>query len=213
MLWCGGAILAGDLLPYLLGRLFGPRILRWRWLRLAVSRRRLASFDRWFRRRGDLVIFIARFLAGIRMIAFFTAGMMKMPWRRFLMLDGLGIALLVPLLIWLGYSGAGFIDNVIDRVQTVERGLLWSVCGVVILGAGWLWLWRHRRQQKAVPPPAETFVEPQLPVQDAEPPSAPATLAVPPAAAAEATGDVVELPELDEPAAQQEPQSPPPRAD
>jgi membrane protein DedA with SNARE-associated domain len=179
MAWCAGAILAGDLLPYVLGRVFGTRMLRLRWLRLTITRRRLASFDRWFRRRGDLVIFIARFLAGIRMIAFFTAGTMKMPWRRFLLLDGLGIVLIVPLLSWLGYQGAGVIDDVIDRVQTIERGLLWSTIGVLLLAAGYYWLWRRRRRIATVRPPAETYVEPRLPVQ---PPATTATPGVSPAA-------------------------------
>ena len=185
MAWCGGAILAGDLLPFVLGRVFGTRLLRLRWLRILVNRRRLATFDRWFRRRGDLVIFIARFLAGIRMVAFFTAGTMKMPFRRFLLLDGLGIALIVPLLVWLGYHSAAVIDTAILRVRAVERGLVWAgLAALASLGIG-LWLWRRRRQRaRAMPPPAETFIEPQLPivVPAPPPPSAPAPAPLPGAA-------------------------------
>ena len=65
MFWCAAAILTGDLIPFVLGRVFGVRLLRLRWLRLFVTKQRLAVFDRWFRRRGDLVIVIARFLAEI----------------------------------------------------------------------------------------------------------------------------------------------------
>jgi len=170
MVWSATAILVGDLLPYVLGRVFGARVLRIRWLRITVTRRRLAKFDRWFRQRGDLVIFIARFLAGIRVIAFFTAGMMKMPWRRFLMLDGLGIVIIVPLMIWIGNRGAGFIDHVIGRVQAVERGILWSlVAGLLIFGIVYAF-WRRGHRRKARPKPVETYVEPQLPVQGSEPP-------------------------------------------
>ncbi|MGE3175407.1 MAG: DedA family protein [Planctomycetota bacterium] len=165
MLWCGGAILTFDLVPFVLGRTFGARVLRIRWLRLVVTRRRLADFDRWFRRRGDLVIFFARFLAGIRVIAFFTAGVMRMRWRRFLLLDGLGIVIIVPLMVWLGHRGAGVIDDVIARVQAVERGLLWSAIAGVLVLAMWL-LWRRRQRRLARPVPAETFVEPRLPVTD-----------------------------------------------
>lgn len=171
MLWCAGSILTFDLLPFVLGRTFGTRILRIRWLRLVVTRKRLAEFDKWFRRRGDLVIFFARFLAGIRVIAFFTAGVMKMRWRRFLLLDGLGIAIIVPLMVWLGFKGAGVIDDVIARVQKVERGLLWSGAGIAVLIGIW-WLWRRRQRRLQKPVPAETFVEPRLPVDPDEPAAA-----------------------------------------
>jgi|SRR5262245_47746591 len=164
MLWCGGAILTGDLIPYVLGRVFGVRLLRLRWLRWLVTRKRLASFDRWFRRRGDLVIFIARFLAGLRVVAFFTAGTMKMTWPRFVLLDSLGIVLIVPLLTWLGYHSAGFIGHMIAIVQKVERGILFGILGGSLLVAAALWFWRRRKQFRRRPQPAEAFVQPQRPV-------------------------------------------------
>ncbi len=185
MAWCAGSILAFDLLPLVLGRIFGARLLRIRWLRVVVTRRRLAEFDRWFRRRGDLVIFFARFLAGIRTIAFFTAGVMKMPLRRFLLLDGLGISILVPTMTLLGYHGAGVIDEIITRVQAVERGLLWLLLGAgLVLGVVWLWRRRKRRlaQERG---PTESYVKPQLPVEEPDdvvdlPPEPPIDLPTPP---------------------------------
>ena len=51
---CTTAILVGDLVLFLAGRAFGPRLLRLRWMRFIINRERLAMFDRWFRRRGDL---------------------------------------------------------------------------------------------------------------------------------------------------------------
>lgn len=169
MIWCATSILSFDGIPYLLGRVFGARLLRIRWMRVIVTRRRLADFDRWFRKRGDLVIFFARFLAGIRTIAFFTAGVMKMPAQRFLMLDGLGVAIIVPLMIFIGHRGAGVIDVVIEGVQAVERGLVWSTVGGVVVLLGW-WLWRRRKKRRAMQKgPTEAYVEPQLPVP-AEPP-------------------------------------------
>ena len=146
--WCATAILVGDMIPFLLGRTFGVRLLRLRWLRILITKQRLAMFDRWFRRRGDMVIVISRFLAGLRMVAFFTAGAMKMRWSRFLLLDGLGIILIAPLLTWLGFSSAGFIEDMIERIEKVERGLLWGVIGGTLLLAAGPWLQRRRRQPR-----------------------------------------------------------------
>lgn len=185
---CATAILVGDLLPFLGGRVFGVRLLRLRWMRYFVTRQRLASFDRWFRRRGDMVIIIARFLAGLRVVAFFTAGTMKMPWRRFLFLDGLGIVLMVPLLVWLGFHGAPFIKTMIQTVQEVERGILWTAAGVAVLGSLWWWLRRRRQGLLAqANRPTESFVQPKVPVL--EPPACPEGGEAPGEATAEATAD------------------------
>ena len=106
MLWCGGSILAFDLLPFVLGRIFGARIMRLRWLRITFTRKRLATFDRWFRRRGDLVIFLARFLAGIRVIAFFTV-LLDWPDREQPWLFFVGF----PIIGGIGRSGVYWLDD------------------------------------------------------------------------------------------------------
>ncbi len=166
MAWSGGAILAGDLLPYVGGRWFGVRLLRWRWLRFYVNKQRLARLDLWFRRRGDMVILIARFVAGLRVVAFFFAGSMRMSWQRFLFLDGLGIALIVPVFTWLGYRGHPYIEDVIAQVQRVERGLLWALVSLLAVGLAWYWLWSRRRRLQQEQRPTEAFVQPQRPVQE-----------------------------------------------
>lgn len=174
--WSAAAILTGDVLPYVLGRVFGVRLLRLRWLRLVVTRQRLARFDRWFRRRGDWVVFIARFIPGIRVVAFFTGGTMNMPWQRFLLLDGLGIVITVPTLTWLGYHSAAMIEQMIATVQRVERGILWGSLGAAVCVAALVWLRRRRQQrQLRLTRPDEAIVHPQRPVQGAgqEPPIAP----------------------------------------
>jgi membrane protein DedA with SNARE-associated domain len=161
---CAAAILAGDAMPFLLGRVFGTRLLRIRWLRMVVTPRRLARFDVWFRRRGDLVIFIARFIPGIRVVAFFTAGTMRMRLRRFLLLDLAGIAVTVPLLVMIGNVSGPFVDGTIDTIMRAERGVLIGVFIATGLGAIWLWITTHRRRRRArILIESETFVGPKPP--------------------------------------------------
>jgi hypothetical protein len=97
---------------------------------------------------------------------------MKMSWQRFLFLDGLGIVLLVPILVWLGFHGAPFIKTMIQTVQEVERGILWTAAGIAVLGSLWWWLRRRRQGLLAqANRPTESFVQPKVPVQ--EPPVCP----------------------------------------
>lgn len=180
--WCAGAIVVGDMIPFVLGKIFGVRLLKLRWLRFLITKQRLATFDHWFRRRGDLVIVISRFIPGLRVVAFFTAGAMKMRSTRFLLLDGLGIVLIVPLLTWVGFRSAGFIEEAFATVQRVERGLLWAVVGLSMALAAWLWIWKRRRAQQRRAELTEAFVQPKTPVQG---PPAPESGPAPDAAAAD----------------------------
>ena len=161
---CAAAILLGDIVPFALGRWLGLPLLRLKPVRLIITPRRLARFNRWFRRRGILVIFISRFVAGIRVVAFFTAGTLKMSWTKFLLIDLLGIALIVPLLVFAGYHFGGTIDQIIVEVQALERGILYTALGAATLIGIWYWLRWRRRQRLLIGTQTETYVEPSQPV-------------------------------------------------
>ena len=81
-------------------------------------------------------------------------------------LDGLGIALIVPVFTWLGYRGHPYIEDVIAQVQRVERGLLWALVSLLAVGLAWYWLWSRRRRLQQEQRPTEAFVQPQRPVQE-----------------------------------------------
>ncbi|MHC4852760.1 MAG: DedA family protein [Planctomycetota bacterium] len=166
---CVVSILAGDLIPFTMGKLFGPRLLRLRFLRFVVSRQRLATFDRWFRRRGDLVIFFARFVPGLRTVAYFTAGTMRMRWLRFLSLDVAGILLVAPLFAVLGYASGDVIDTAIHRIKTWERGILLTVVVVGLITGSWYWFRRRRARQLMVEGPREAYVAPSVSQVDVAP--------------------------------------------
>lgn len=162
---CAVGMALGDMVPYLLGRKFGVRLLRLRPLRVAFTRERLARFDRWFRGRGEYVVFFARFIAGIRTVAFFTAGTMRMPVTRFALLDGAGILLLVPTLVYAGFHFGSVFDEVIEFVKKVERSaLIASISAGIAIGI-WYWLRRRRLQRRLVGPARDTYVEPKTRVR------------------------------------------------
>lgn len=156
---CTAAILVGDLVPFLAGRAFGPRLLRLRWMRFIINRERLAMFDRWFRRRGDLVVVIARFIPGLRVVAFFTGGTMRMRWLRFLILDGCGIILVTPTLVFVGWHFGDKIEETILALRQIERSILVIVVSATTLLVSWYWLRRRNRRSQLVGGPRETYVE------------------------------------------------------
>ena len=144
---CGVAIMLGDAAPYVLGRVFGPKLLRLRLVRTWISTEALARFDRWFDRHGRLTVFVARFLTGIRVPAFFAAGSMRMSAWRFFIMDGLGVLISVPVFAGLGWYFRDQINDVIGWVEKAERVVLWSIIVGVVCAAG-AWFWWHKRRSK-----------------------------------------------------------------
>ena len=84
-----GAIL-GDNLGYVIGREGGYRLLRryGRFIRITEARLRLGQYV--FRRFGGQVVFFGRFVAVLRALAAFLAGVNRMPWPRFLVFNAAG---------------------------------------------------------------------------------------------------------------------------
>ena len=79
---CVAAIL-GDNMGYWLGReLARPRLVQGRRF-LFLTPERLRGAESRFHRHGAWVIFMARFITGLRVVAAPAAGVLNMPWPRF----------------------------------------------------------------------------------------------------------------------------------
>jgi membrane protein DedA with SNARE-associated domain len=105
-----GALLA-DVLLYVLGRLFGARLLETRWMqRLAPPEKRERIHEN-FHHYGFVIFALGRMVPGIRTTLFLTAGTMRLSLVRFCLADGLGALLGGSLFFFLGYAlGSQFLE-------------------------------------------------------------------------------------------------------
>ena len=93
-----------------------------------------------FARYGAATVFFARFVFGMRIIAGPMAGVLRMPWRKFLVFNVLGAAVWVTVISSAGYLFGrhwGRLEHYIKRFDLI-------VAIVVVLGIVWIW-WRNRR--------------------------------------------------------------------
>lgn len=115
---CGGGVLGGDLLIFLIARHLGVRALErapFRHMLPPERRRRLEGlFERW----GGGIVFAARHVAGIRAPVFALAGMHGMHVLTFLLWDAAGLMISAPLMIGLGYL---FSDRLAVATHDVAR--------------------------------------------------------------------------------------------
>lgn len=138
-------VLVGDSGMFLLGHYYGARILQWRVVSRLLTPARYAKVQEKFERYGNRLMFVARFLPGMRTAVYITAGTThRVSFMRFLLLDGLAALISVPIWVYLGYFGA---DNHEWLVKWIRRGQssLWVLGGIVIIAVLVLW-WRHRRR-------------------------------------------------------------------
>ncbi len=107
------ALVLADLAYYSLPRFFGPFLARLPFLRRLLSPERMRQSERYFALKGPRMVFVCRFVLGLRAGAIMSAGFLRMPLKRFLAYDA--SALLIGAALWLG---AGFFIG-----QRIEAGL------------------------------------------------------------------------------------------
>jgi membrane protein DedA with SNARE-associated domain len=145
-------ILAGDAIIFLAGRRFGHRVADIPPLRRIVTPAKLEAVEKQIRRRGNLVVVVARFLPGLRAPTFFTVGHAKMPLWEFLLFDGAAALVSAPLWVCLGFWFGSNLEQLAHEASRFSHYILLAV-GLVLFA---LWVrWRQGRRSAAPPPAAE----------------------------------------------------------
>jgi len=131
----------GDNTGYAIGR-YGGRPLLDRYRRLfRLSAKKIQQGEALFARYGNLTIFFARFVTGLRVIAGPLAGVLRMPWRSFLLFNFLGAVAWVTTIASVGFL---FGSQFPALLRIMGRINLWVLVGVAALIVLWAW-WRKRR--------------------------------------------------------------------
>lgn len=137
-------VLVGDSTMFLLGRHFGGRIMRWPLVARLLTPERYAKVQEKFERYGNRLMFVARFLPGMRTAVFITAGAThRVGFFRFLLLDGMAAAISVPIWVYLGYFGAHNHEWLTMWIHRGQTGL-WLAIAAAIAVVGVIW-WRKRK--------------------------------------------------------------------
>ena len=138
-------VLVGDGIMFLLGKYYGERILRFRPVVRLMPPKRYAQVQKKFDKYGNRVLFVARFLPGLRSPIFLTAGMSgKVSFWQWLMMDGFAALISVPVWVYLGNYGAENKDWLMHQVHRFQHGLTITL----LIGAAffaYIW-WRKRKE-------------------------------------------------------------------
>jgi membrane-associated protein len=136
-----GAIV-GDNVSYLIGRVAGERILE-RWFK-GERRKRIDWAERQIKERGPYLIVVGRFIPGGRTAVTLAAGLLEMPWRRFILFDVLaGIA-------WASYASLlGYFGGKTFEESPLKAFLIAFAVALGVSGAIELYRWLRKRRALA----------------------------------------------------------------
>ncbi|MBP9712965.1 MAG: DedA family protein [Sterolibacterium sp.] len=116
------AAVLGDNLNYWIGHAVGPRAFRWEQSRI-FNKAALLKTHAFYEKHGGKVIIIARFLPLARTFAPFVAGVGRMTYPRFFLLDLLGGAIWIGSLTLAGYW--------FGNQPLVKNNLMWVILAIV----------------------------------------------------------------------------------
>jgi membrane-associated protein len=140
-----GAIV-GDNIGYWIGRTGGRALLE-KWEPLArYTRNTLPRAERFFARHGGKTVFLARFIAVLRVTAAWVAGISRMHWWQFALWNaagGIAWAVVVGLLAYeFGKAAA-------DAIGTYGLYGAGVIAVILVLGYIGVRIWRHRLVESA----------------------------------------------------------------
>lgn len=135
---CMVGVLSGDTALYWVGHHWGERILDWRLTRLVLTPKREEVVKGAYHRHGIKIVFTARFVAGFRAAAFLTAGIVRIPFWRFLLVDGVAVIVGVPLAFGVAYLFTDQLPAILHGVHRVERIAVLAVLVLLAAGIGYL---------------------------------------------------------------------------
>lgn len=143
----GVAGLCGSLASYAIGYYGGiPLIKRWGKYAL-LDECRLAWTQNWFKKRGEVTIFISRFIPVVRHLISLPAGVGKMNLAKFSIFTFVGATLWSLFLTYLGYL---FGENYLI-IHEYSKPLDYIVLALLIVGIGYyIWHFMHLRKKNKV---------------------------------------------------------------
>jgi membrane protein DedA with SNARE-associated domain len=122
--------LVGSLLSYYLGRYGGKKfVLRYEKYFLLNSEH-LINAEKWFSKKGELTIFIGRFIPIVRHVISIPAGIGKMNIKKFSLYTILGAGIWNSFLIYVGFV----LGNNWEKIKHYSDYISWVILGIIVLG-------------------------------------------------------------------------------
>jgi membrane protein DedA with SNARE-associated domain len=146
LITCIIAAMMGDCFMYSVGYHFGHGLLRERrWFARLLNARNERKMEQRIRQHGLKVLFLTRFLVGVRTPVYVAAGILRIPFRQFIFCDLVSASVVVSLFFGLSYLFAEQFMSLWEKIKRAEIALTATIVAAVAAVAIYFYL-RHRRR-------------------------------------------------------------------
>ena len=140
-----GAII-GDNIGYYIGYTGGRKLVERIGRYFLLKTQHLDKAECFFNRHGAKTVFFGRFISLLRIWAAVLAGMNHMPWRTFLIYNGLGGITWACSISLLGYLAGHVFHQHFDQVELLVKTIGWSGSVIVlVIAIGMFFVYRKHR--------------------------------------------------------------------
>ncbi|HET6880796.1 MAG TPA: DedA family protein [Pirellulales bacterium] len=146
LITCIASAMLGDCFMYGIGYHFGHGLLRdRRWFARLLNARNERKMEHRIRDHGLKVLFVTRFLVGVRTPVYVAAGILRIPFRQFIFCDLISASVVVSLFFGLSYRFAEHFTNLWEKIKRAEMALTVTIVSAIAGVAIYFYL-RHRRR-------------------------------------------------------------------
>lgn len=162
---CMIGALVGDCLMYSIGRHFGRALLDKKGF-FSLKPEREAQIEQMIDKHGLKVFFLARFLVGIRGPMYITVGILKVPFKQFLLIDAICALAVIGTFFGLSYMFGINMESWWPWIHRQQLRLTIVLGVVVVIGALVYWFYFRRRARRLLA--GETPASPEDANRDSE---------------------------------------------
>ncbi len=138
------ALLLADSIYFLVARLVGPKLLRVKLLSRFIKPEKVQGGELYFQRRGPKIVFLSRFVVGLRAPVILGAGLLRMRWWRFVLNDGAALLIATPCWLAVGMALGLQLDSEVGLL-----GRAFAILGPIAMVLGSILIYRSVRADKS----------------------------------------------------------------
>jgi membrane protein DedA with SNARE-associated domain len=138
-------ILVGDSLIFFAGRRAGSKVdSRAGLFARLVTPEKKSRVELLFRKYGEKIVMIARFMPGVRAVTYFLAGGSGMSYWHFIFWDGLAAIASAPVFVYLGYRFGGELEWLLKKLKEGQVVVFGTLAVGLLAYLGWR-QWKARQ--------------------------------------------------------------------